>query len=432
MTLADVLDELSAGHTGTGLLVLGAMLASRGLIRGSGGDDEEKKKFAELQGHQEYSLILGNKSYTIDWLAPEALPFLVGVNIAETAIANEDGLKMSDILSAASNITQPMLDLSCLQSLNDLIDSVGYASSTDTSGIVSMAASAATSYLTQGLPTLFGQFERTSEAERMTTYTTKDAFLTPDMQYAIGKASAKIPGVDYGQIPYIDAWGRTEASGLITDRALKNLIKPYYESTLESSAMEKELERLYEIEGDAGILPDRADKKIIVDKKNVYLTAEQYVKYATTKGQLSYDMLTKLTADAEYKKLSNTDKVSRIKRVYELTNAIAKMQVSDYKPDGWIAKAINAAKTTGIDYYKYLQVYEQNKIATSEENRLQIDGTTITNSASLQTMEVLYASKLNDKQRKQLMDDFGVGKKVREYSPALVKEKLAEMRAAAD
>ncbi len=42
-------------------------------------------------------------------------------------------------------------------------------------------ASAATSYLTQALPTILGQSERTGEDRRMTTYTEKNGFLTSDM-----------------------------------------------------------------------------------------------------------------------------------------------------------------------------------------------------------------------------------------------------------
>lgn len=447
MTAADVIDELSAGLTGTGLLVLGAILAAQGLVRGSGGEDEEKKKLKELQGHQEYALILGDKSYTIDFLAPEILPFLVGVNITETAIAKGEGVKLSDILSALQNITHPILQLSCLQSLNDILEGAGYAKNNGLNPLYALPVSAVTSYVTSGIPTLMGQAERTFEEERMTTYTTKDDFLTTDMQYTLGKISAKIPGVDYGQIPYIDAWGRTEATGLIEDRALSNFLKPYYESTITESRMEKELERLYDVTGDTGLFPERAKKEITVTCKTTdkygkekytgvkkHLTAEEFVKYATAKGQISQDLLTKVTSSSEYKQLDDEAKKDYIHHAYELADAIAKRKVSAHTPDGWLGKAINAIESNSLKMtaHQYLTAYEKYRLATSEDNRLAIDGTTITNSASLQTMEVLYAAKLNDKQRKQLMEDFGVGKKVREYSPALVKEKLAEMRSKAD
>ena len=149
MTSAEAIDNISAGLTGTGLLMLGVYLAAQGLIRGHGEDDEEKK-FKELMGHQSYALELPNgKSITLDWLAPEALPFFVGVNIWEATKGKDKELTMSTILQTLTGITEPMLEMSCLQGLNDLFEGIGYARSNDTSQLVAIMASAATSYLTQ-------------------------------------------------------------------------------------------------------------------------------------------------------------------------------------------------------------------------------------------------------------------------------------------
>ena len=167
--------------------------------------------------------------------------------------------------------------MSCLQSLNDVFDAVGYAKSGGTSGLTSALTSAATSYLTQALPTLLGQAERTAESKRYTTYTEKNAFLTGDMQYTLGKASARIPGVDYRQIPYIDAWGREEQTGNAAERAANNFLNPAFTSNVETSAMEEELMRLYEATGEGSVFPSRAAKYFTVDKERKDLTAEEYV-----------------------------------------------------------------------------------------------------------------------------------------------------------
>ena len=94
-TAAQAIDSISAGLTGSGLMAFGMFLAAQGLVRGRGGDDDEKRKFEEMQGHQAYSLELPDgTSVTLDWLAPEALPFFVGVNLWEATHekkAVEDG-----------------------------------------------------------------------------------------------------------------------------------------------------------------------------------------------------------------------------------------------------------------------------------------------------------------------------------------------------
>lgn len=427
MQATEMIDRAAAGLTGTGLMMLGLYMAKEGILRGSGGDDEKKKKFDELQGHQDYALELPNgTSITLDWLAPEALPFFVGANLYEQMQANNGYLTMSDMLQAASNVTDPLLSMSCLQSLNDVFDAVGYASSGDTNALTSAVASAATSYLTQGIPTVFGQAERTGESTRMTTYTDKNKFLTSDMQYALGKSSARIPGVDYGQIPFIDAWGRTESSGGVGERAFNNFVNPAYTSKVSGSKMEDELSRLYKATGETKVLPQRAPKSFTVNKENKQLTGDEYVKYATKRGQTSYKIISELTGLASYKAMSDGDKADAVAKAYEYANAVGKMSVSNYQTDGWVAKAIETVKKTGVSEAQYIALYLAKGDIESLKDR---DGDTISNSEGLQIMEIVYQQKgLSDKQRAALFEDFGVGKSIRHYNKALVEEKLRKMR----
>lgn len=427
-TAAEAIDSISAGLTGTGLLALGAFLAAQGLVRGSGGDDEEKNEFEELQGHQAYALELPDgTSVTLDWLAPEVLPFFVGVNLWEqTASKDDGGVTMSEILTATANVTEPLLEMSCLQSLNDVFDAVGYASSDGLSALPSTLASAATSYLTQGFPTILGQAERTGEDRRMTTYTEKNAFLTPDMQYTVGRISARLPGLDYQQIPYIDAWGRIESSGNAAERAGNNFLNPAYTSTVETSPMEDELLRLYEQTGDGGVLPSRAAKYFNVDGERKDLAAQEYVKYAQAKGQTAYKVLTALSGSEAYRKMSDAEKVEAVGLVYDYANATAKTKVSGYKPEGWIAKAVKTEKATGVKAEQYVTLYLAQK---DIESLKEADGDTIANSKSLLVMEMVYNVKgLTDTQRRALFEDFGVGKTVIHWNKALVQEKLKAMR----
>lgn len=427
MQATEMIDRAAAGLTGTGLMMLGLYMAKEGILRGSGGDDEKKKKFDELQGHQEYAMELPNgASITLDWLAPEALPFFVGANLYEQMQANNGYLTMSDMLQASSNVTDPLLSMSCLQSLNDVFDAVGYASSGDTNALTSAVASAATSYLTQSIPTVFGQAERTGESTRMTTYTDKNKFLTPDMQYALGKASARIPGVDYGQIPFIDAWGRMENSGGVVARAFNNFANPAYTSKVSGSKMEDELSRLYEATGEAKVLPQRAPKSFTVNKENKQLTGEEYVKYATKRGQTSYKIVSELTGLASYKSMSDGDKADAVAKAYEYANIVGKMSVSNYQTDGWAAKAIDTVKKTGISEAQYIALYLAKGGIESLKDK---NGDTISNSEGLQIMELVYQQKgLSDKQRAALFEDFGVGKSIRHWNRARVDEQLAIAR----
>ncbi len=343
-TAAEAIDAISAGLTGTGLLALGLFWAAQGVVRGHGDDDDKENDFMELAGHQAYALELPNgTSVTLDWLAPECLPFFVGVNLWELTDGGDKPATMADWLTAISQVSEPMLEMSCLQSLNDVFDSVGYASSNGLPGLPTALVNAAASYVSQGIPTILGQAERTGEGLRYTTFTSKNSKLTNNVQYALGRASAKIPIWDYSQIPYIDAWGRTESTGDVGTRAFNNFLNPAYTSTVDMSAMEQELLRLYEVTGES-VLPRRASKYFNVDKKRVDLTGEQYVTYAQKKGSEAYKWLTELTQSAAYRNMSNEEKVECIDYIYKAANEVAKAEVvSSYEPTKWVKEAMSGA-----------------------------------------------------------------------------------------
>ena len=424
-TGAEAIDAISAGLSGTGLLALGLYMAAQGLVRGHGGDDDKKKKFEEMQGHQAYALELPDgSSVTLDWLAPEALPFFIGVNLWEET--GGERATLSDWMTSTKLVTEPLLEMSCLQSLNAVFDAVGYASSEGLDGLPAALASAGTSYLTQALPTVLGQAERTGEDKRYTTYTEKNAFLTGDIQYTLGKASARIPGWDYQQIPYIDAWGRTEASGNAGTRAFNNFVNPAYTSQIQNSAMEKELLRLYEATGESGVFPQRAEKYFTVDQERKDLTAQEYVKYAELKGQTSYQLVTDLVKDKKYQAMSDQDKVAAVENAYKLANQQAKQKVGGYNPESWIIKAAEAEKKHGIDQETYVLLKTQTAGIESLKDK---DGETISNSKGLQIMELVYGyTGLSDKQKEAMFEYLGVGTSIRHYNPGKVKQELEKMK----
>lgn len=358
MTAAEVIDNVAAGLTGTGLVVAGVITYLLGYVTGGGGD-ETQDALDDLTGKQNYALNLpGGGSITLDWLAPEALPFFMGVRLAESL--GEDGITGDGMLSVLGAVAEPMLQMSMLQSLNDLIDSVSYV---DSAGkIPAIAGSALVSYFSQGVPTLFGQVERSAEDVRMSTYTDKGSKLPTDVQYALGRASSRIPGADYQQIPYIDAWGREEESGARPLRIFNNFLNPAYTSTENVTPVDAEAQRLYDALGESArmVVPKRAEKSITVDGETVYLDADQYVEYAKKKGQTAYDVLSAIIQTDAYQNMSDADKVSVFEDVYQYANDIGKMAVSNYKPEGLTAKMLQ----TGVSADKYMVYYQ-----TADANR---------------------------------------------------------------
>lgn len=344
MSGAEAIDHIAAGLTGSALFALGALLFSQGIVTSGGGDDENQDKLNELVGMQNYALNLPDgTNVTLDWLPPEALPFFMGVELMDSM--GQNGNTADSIMTALKSISDPMLELSMLQSLNDVIDSVSFSGNK----LGALAASSIISYFTQAIPTLGGQVERSAEDVRMSTYTDKNLWLPTDIQYALGKASARIPGMDYQQIPYIDAWGREEGSGPLVLRMGNNFLNPAYISRTEITPVDEEVRRLYNQTGDGGVVPDRPPRYITVNGERVDLTAAQYTQYATERGQTQFSMLEELFDQPEYNAFSITDKTAAVSDVYEYADQVAKSGISDYELDGWVAKAANSGLNP-VDY----------------------------------------------------------------------------------
>lgn len=349
MTGAEAIDHIAAGLTGSGLMALGAYLFAQGIVTSGGGDDEGQDTINDLTGVQNYALNLpGGGNVTLDWLAPEALPFFMGAELMDSM--GQSGNTTDSIMNALKSISDPMLELSMLQSLNDMLDSISFSEGK----LGELMASMLVSYFTQAIPTLGGQIERTAEDGRMTTYTDKNLRLPTDIQYAIGRASARIPGWDYQQVPYIDAWGREEKNGTLPMRAMNNFLNPAYTSSMQVTDVDKEIQRLYSQTGDGSVVPERPQKYITVDGERVDLTGEQYVEYATKRGQTQFKLLEEFLDSSLYRSLGDEEKTQAVSSVYNYADMLGKAAVSDYQPEDWVAEAQNAKKELGISTSEYL------------------------------------------------------------------------------
>ena len=326
MSPAQFIDDVSAGLTGTALVGLGVLLASWGLFSGSPGDDDKQNKFDELGGSQNYALNIGGLSITLDWLAPESMPLFVGVELYNSLSGkSEDNGFVQNLMSSVMSLSTPMFEMSMLQSVNDLFDNLRYIKQGQ--GAFRIVTSMATNYISQYFPTLFGQVERAfGENQRETTYIDRNSNVGSELQYMWGKIANKIPFYDFSQIPYIDAWGRTEETGNLFERVLNNFVNPAYVKKERSTEIDGELKRLYDL-GETGVYPGRAAVKTKINGE--FLTAEEYVKYATVRGRTSYDLAKKIINSSAYSRASDAEKAYMLSYVYKYADHIAKYEVNN-------------------------------------------------------------------------------------------------------
>ena len=308
-TAAEAIDNIAAGLTGTGLLALGGLMFANGLVSAGSTGDDKQDDFNDLRGAQSYALQIGDKSYTLDWLAPEALPFFVGVEL-KNAYDQREGLNFFQFLDVLKNVADPMLEMSMLQSLNDTSDNIKVSDN----GLGAIVSNVLTNYLTQFLPTLGGQIERTGENTRQSTFYDPNSPLPKSLQKLIGKTLNKVPGLEYNQIDYLDAWGRTEETGTPLQRFFNNFLSPGYSSTWNSSAMEDELQRLYDA-GYTDVFPSSVKQS--VDFMGGKMTADQWSARQKAQGQEAYQLLTAFINSDSYKNMEDSEKAEMISSLYD-------------------------------------------------------------------------------------------------------------------
>lgn len=335
MTAGEAVDQISGGLVGTALLGLGALLSHLGYVTGGESDDEQQQALDELRGVQPYSLQIGGNSYTLDWLAPSALPFFTGVEI-QKLFGGEGSGNFSELLQAIGGIADPMLEMSMLSSVSDLLENVAYS---DGNGLWPILASTATNYISQFFPSVFGSLERLFENERSTTYTNTDSWIPTDFQYAISQAANRFPG-EYNQLPFIDALGQRESTGAFGERALENFLSPGYYSRVETTAVLDELQRIYEATGE-NVVPQRVSPNYSFKRtlpngeiETVRLSEHEgmYETYATTLGQTTANELAKLFGSATYQSMSSEEQAAAIKDIEDYAEAMARKAVdSDYE-----------------------------------------------------------------------------------------------------
>lgn len=331
-----VVDTLSSGLTGTGILALGAYLAAEGLLHIKAGGDDREEDFLKASGYQDFALRIGDTSYTLDWLVPAAMPLFAGV-----ALWNgweENGGGFDDFLSAMGGISDVILETSMLQSINSMIENMSYADNK----AWFILSSALTSYLSQAVPTIGGKIASAMDDTARKAYTQggkSDA--ETDASYFVQSILRKVPGGRDQLQPSIDLWGREISNGGAAERFFEAFVSPGFFSAADTSAVTKELQRLAATQGST-VYPVKASRSFTVNGKTKYLTAEEYTEFAKDLGQTRYGILDKLLSDKRYKALSDADKADVIADVYEFANAKAKSDISEYAPTSWVQKAMDS------------------------------------------------------------------------------------------
>lgn len=331
MSATDMVDHISSGLTGTGIMALGAYMVAQGFFGAAlhvrAGDDDKEEEFEKSMGGQDYAIQIGDKSYTLDWMTPAAMPLFAGAAIMESV--RKGGSTFDALVDSLLGMQEVVLETSMLSSLNDLISYWSYADN-KAGYLIDRVVS---SYAGQYIPTIGSKVASVFDDTVRKSYVEKGTGqLSSDVNYFLQGAAKKVPGVRNQLQPSIDLWGNEVSNGSAPERVFQSFLSPGFLKAQDNSPATQEIRRLAKATGESAVYPAAAEKSFKVNGETKYLTGEEYTKYAKTMGSTRKQIVENMLKNKGYQKLSDDDKAKAISYAYEYANVKGKQAVSSYKP----------------------------------------------------------------------------------------------------
>ena len=348
------IDSISKQFMGGALMAVGAYLASKGLVKGSGDDDKEDKTEASL-GNASYSIKWGNNTYDLSWLSPTAIPFFEGVEVfnAFKKANSKGGLKATDtadLIDTMFGTLNPMTDMSVLQSIERIITSITYGGN----AVKSATSTTFSSYLQQYIPTLLSQIAQVGDTKQRNTNTGGNV-----IDKTIDQIKYKIPGARNTLPEKVNVWGDTnKTADNIPQRMFEAFLSPANRKDYKVDNTTKELERLARETDDTAMLPTVKNKKLRVNGEDHDLKGKDYVNLQKTYGKTAKKNLDKLIKSDAYKNADDNEKKSMVGKLYDYASYKAKEKYAKNKGinfDSGNQTSFAMIDAFGIPYEKYVE-----------------------------------------------------------------------------
>ena len=355
-TAADAVDSLASGLTGTGIFALGAYLAAEGLLHIRAGDDDKEEAFEKAMGGQDYAIQIGDKSYTLDWALPAAMPLFAGA--ATMKSVQKGGGTFVSLVDATKNIGSVIWETSMLSALNDLVSYWSYA---DDPGAY-LISKAASSYAGQYIPTIGSKVASVFDDTVRKSYVEKGSGqVASDVNYFLQGAAKKVPGARNQLQPMVDMWGNEVSNGSAPERVFQSFLSPGFLKAQDNSPATQEIRRLAKATGDSTVYPAAAEKSYTVKGETRTMTGEEYTRYAKAMGQTRKELVEAAVKLPAYKSMSNAEKVDYIQNVYKYARETARQQVDPkYEPSAkWIENAKTSKRDIGVSTGEFLALYQK-------------------------------------------------------------------------
>ena len=307
--------DLGKATAGTILYVLGYALAKAGMTTGESDDDKDVSNFMKnTLGVSSYSIKIGDKTFTYDWMQPVAAPFAITANIVNKQ--KQEANLLENVISSLDTAGNILLQQSFLDSLNTVFN--------NNDGIVSGLQEAILELPSRAIPTLFKQIVDLTDSTQRTSFE-----YDKPLETMFNKVKAKIPGLSKTLAPSVDTLGREIQRYGGKNNLFNVFLNPANVNTENVSESAKEIYRLYKETGDTTIMPRVAPYYINQNGEKITLDAQQKAEYQKISGEIIETSVKELLTNSSYKNMNDSEKSDIINKIVNYSYNKAREEILD-------------------------------------------------------------------------------------------------------
>lgn len=345
-------EAIGNGSFALPVVAAGMALAKAGELTGDYPDDEDERKLWQLEGKQPYSVRVGDRWYSLNYMQPFGTLLNVGKQVHDDREAGKSDAEAW--LNATASTAQSVSDQSFLQGLNGILSAVNNPERSAKQFIKSTAGST--------VPNFIRSFASATDDKQRDT---PGVVLDP--------IKGAIPGLRQTLPERQDMFGKPLDS---KDNPANMYLNPFNPSKVkETSELVDELRRLKD--GDNGITTTKFSKNSIAGAE---LDDKQVRNLNELVNSEAGERWSKLISQDEYKSMSDEDKVTALKKVKDAVANNVKAQfvkdnniqsTTDYKTKDIDSMPITGSGSTGVKISKNLD--KTHKTVLEQYNNMNTD-----------------------------------------------------------
>lgn len=331
--------NLGKATAGTFLYVLGYALAKAGIATGEADDDKDIKNFMQNSlGISSYSIKIGDKTFTYDWMQPIAAPLSIMTNVVKS---EEKGKALLEgVIGNLDTAGSILLEQSFLQTINKVLS--------DSDGVVSGLINQALELPARAIPTFSKQIADMVDGTQRTSFEYGEP-----VQSAINSVVAKIPFASKTLAPSVDTLGN-EIQKYGGDNNIFNVfLNPANTNKGKLSKAGQEIYNVYTQTGDATIFPRTAPYYIDNKGEKVTMSSTQRSEFQKVSGQYVEKNLESIMNTSTYKKLSDDRKAEVINEIVSDSYSEAKDKILNISSEDYEKEKKKREGISNKTYYDY-------------------------------------------------------------------------------